>query len=80
LVVSRQGLSTTFGPLVKKHRLAKKLSQEALAERADVHPTYIGRLERGKRTPGLDVAERIAKALGMKLSQLILESERTGKR
>jgi transcriptional regulator with XRE-family HTH domain len=80
LVVPRQGLSITFGPLVKKHRLAKKLSQEALAERADVHPTYIGLLERGKRTPGLDVAERIAKALGMKLSQLILESERIGKR
>jgi transcriptional regulator with XRE-family HTH domain len=49
--------------LVKKHRLAKKLSQEALAEKADLHPTYIGLLERGQRTPGIDVAERIAKAL-----------------
>jgi transcriptional regulator with XRE-family HTH domain len=62
--------------LVKKHRLAKKLSQEALAEKADVHPTYIGLLERGQRTPGIDVAERIANALGRKLSQLVAHAER----
>jgi transcriptional regulator with XRE-family HTH domain len=76
LPVPRQGISSTFGPLVKKHRLVKKLSQEALAERADVHPTYIGLLERGQRAPGIDVAERIAKALGRKLSQLIAQAER----
>ena len=77
--MSRHGLSSSFGPLVKKHRLAKKLSQEALAEKADVHPTYIGLLERGQRTPGIDVAERIAKAIGMKLSQMIAEAERATK-
>lgn len=75
----RLGISTTFGSLVKKHRLAKKLSQEALAEKADVHPTYIGLLERGQRTPGIDVAERIAKAFGTKLSLLIGEAERKAK-
>jgi transcriptional regulator with XRE-family HTH domain len=62
--------------LVKKHRLANKLSQEGLAEKADLHPTYIGLLERGQRTPGIDVAERIAKALGRKLSLLIAQAER----
>jgi transcriptional regulator with XRE-family HTH domain len=62
--------------LVKKYRLARRLSQEALAEKADVHPTYIGLLERGQRTPGIDVAERIANALGMRLSQLIAKAER----
>jgi ribosome-binding protein aMBF1 (putative translation factor) len=78
-VTRQQGLSATFGPLVKKHRLAKKLSQEALAEIADVHPTYVGLLERRQRTPGIDVAERIAKALGLKLSQMIAEAERATK-
>jgi transcriptional regulator with XRE-family HTH domain len=77
--VPRLGLSSTFGPLVKKHRLAKKLTQEVLAEKAEVHPTYIGLLERGLRVPGIDVAERIAKALGLKLSLLIAEAERKGK-
>jgi transcriptional regulator with XRE-family HTH domain len=65
--------------LVKKHRLAKKLSQEELAEKADVHPTYIGLLERGQRIPGIDVAERLAKAFGIKFSQLVAEGERLSK-
>jgi len=65
--------------LVKKHRLARKLSQEALAEKADVHPTYVGLLERRQRIPGIDVAERIANALGLKLSQMIAEAERATK-
>jgi transcriptional regulator with XRE-family HTH domain len=77
--VSRLRISTDFGPLVKKRRLAKKLSQEVLAEMADVHPTYVGLLERGQRIPGIDVAERIARALGLKLSQLIIEAERANK-
>jgi transcriptional regulator with XRE-family HTH domain len=77
--VARQEISLTFGTVVKKHRLAKSFSQELLAEKADVHPTYISLLERGQRTPGIDVAERIAKAFGMKLSQLVAEGERAGR-
>jgi len=71
----RRGLALTFGKLIRKYRLALKLSQEALAEKADVHPTYVGLLERGLRTPGLDVANRVAQALGRKLSELIAEVE-----
>ena len=75
--MARQAISLTFGPVVKKHRLAKSFSQELLAEKADVHPTYISLLERGQRIPGIDVAERIAKAFGLRLSQLIAEGERS---
>jgi transcriptional regulator with XRE-family HTH domain len=71
----KRGLSLTFGKLIRKHRLALKLSQEALAEKAEVHPTYIGLLERGLRTPGLDVANRIAHGLGKNLSEIIAEAE-----
>lgn len=71
----RRVLSLTFGKLIRKHRLALRLSQETLAEKAEVHPTYIGLLERGLRTPGLDVANRIAHALGKKLSDIIAETE-----
>ncbi len=73
--MAKPGIDQTFGKLIKKHRLALKLSQETLAERADVHPTYIGLLERGLRTPGLGVASRIARALGRKLSEIIAEAE-----
>jgi transcriptional regulator with XRE-family HTH domain len=74
--VPPQGLTTKFGALVRKHRQAENLSQEALAERAGLHPTYIGLIERHKRIPTLEVAERIARGLRLKLSEIISEAER----
>lgn len=68
--------SATFGQVVRKHRLARQLSQEALSEAAEVHRTYIGLLERGKRAAGLDVANRLAAALDVPLSKLIAETQR----
>jgi transcriptional regulator with XRE-family HTH domain len=68
--MAKPGLDQTFGKLIKKYRVASKMSQETLAERADVHPTDIG-----LRTAGLGVAGRIARALGKRLSQLIAETE-----
>ena len=62
--------------VIRKHRKAKGLSQEALAERADIHHTHVGLIERGERTPGLDVAQRVARALGFPLSALIAEAEK----
>lgn len=43
---------------------------------AGIHHTYVGLIERGKRKPTIEVAERIARALGKKLSTLIGEAER----
>jgi transcriptional regulator with XRE-family HTH domain len=62
--------------VIRKHRARKGLSQEALAELAGIHHTYVGLVERGKRKPTIDVAERIARALGKKLSDLVKEAER----
>jgi transcriptional regulator with XRE-family HTH domain len=70
-----RGISIAFGQVIKKHRKELGLSQEALAEKADVHPTYIGLLERGLRSPGLDVADRISKGLKTRLSKLVSEAE-----
>jgi transcriptional regulator with XRE-family HTH domain len=69
-------LSKAFAEIVREQRGRKGLSQEALAEAADIHHTYVGLLERGKRVPTLQVAERIANALGRKLSSLVEEAER----
>jgi transcriptional regulator with XRE-family HTH domain len=51
------------------------LSQEAFAERADVHRTYISSIELGKVSVGLEVANGLAGALGMKLSELVRKAE-----
>jgi transcriptional regulator with XRE-family HTH domain len=73
-------LSRAFAEIVREQRGRKGLSQEALAEAADIHHTYVGLLERGKRIPTIQVAERIANALGRKLSSLIEEAERKSHR
>jgi transcriptional regulator with XRE-family HTH domain len=68
-----------FGVEVKRRREEQGLSQEQLAELADIDRTYISMIERGKRNPTLEVAERIAVALDMKLSELIKRAEKASK-
>lgn len=68
-------LSDAFSRVVKEHRENQKLSRAALAMKAGLHQTYIGLLERGERSPNLDTANAIAKALGMSLAEIIRESE-----
>lgn len=76
----RLDLSDVFARVLECHRTAKKLSREALAERAGLHQTYIGLIERGLRNPSLDAADAIAEALGVRLSELITEAEQTRNR
>ncbi len=52
-----------FGERVRNFRKAQGLSQEELAERADLHHTYIGGVERGERNLSLKSVEKIACAL-----------------
>jgi len=52
-----------FGKQVRDLRKAQGLSQEELAEKADLHYTYIGGVERGERNLSLKSIERIASAL-----------------
>ena len=56
-------LSDRFGELIKRLRLDAAMSQEGLAHAAELHPTYISRLETGDRTPTIAVAEKLALAL-----------------
>ena len=59
-----------FGQSVAKLRRAKDLSQEALAEKADLDRTYLSDIERGVRNPGIKNVSRIAKALGVTTAEL----------
>lgn len=56
-------LVTLFAANLRQRRLELGLSQEGLAERAGVHRTYIGMLERGEKNATLSSIERIAFAL-----------------
>lgn len=60
-----------FAAAVRQQRLSMGLSQEVLAHRAGIHHTHVGLIERGERIPSLDIAFRIAEALGSSIDQLV---------
>ncbi len=60
-----------FGQRVREERLKQNLSQEKLAERAGVHRTYIGMIERAEKNITLLNIEKISKALGIGISELL---------
>lgn len=66
-----QRLLKKLGERVKRFRLAKALSQERLAELTGLHRTYVGGVERGERNISLLNLARLAKALGISLSELM---------
>ena len=56
---------------LRRLRLAKSLSQEAFADEAGVHRTYVSDLERAARNPTIKVVETLATALGVSVSELL---------
>lgn len=59
-----------FGRVIQQRRMSLGLNQEALAERAGVHRTYLSDVERGTRNVTLAILERLAESLEMELSAL----------
>ena len=71
----RSDIAVRFGRAVRKLRLEQKISQEELAERCDLHRTYISDIELGKRNVSLENIERIATALNRSLPDFFKEVE-----
>lgn len=61
----------TLGKRIKLYRVQKGLSQEKLAELSELHPTYIGQLERGEKNPTVMSILKIATALEIPPEKLI---------
>ncbi len=63
---------TVLAPLGQsvRRREARELTQEKLAEKAGLDPTYISGIERGLRNPGIKNVARLAKALGFTTAEL----------
>jgi transcriptional regulator with XRE-family HTH domain len=58
---------------LKRLRADRGLSQEDLADRADIDRTYISSLERSLYAAGIDVVDRLAKALGVTAAELLAD-------
>ena len=64
-----------LGRVIAEERRRAGLSQEALAGRCKLHPTYISQLERGLKSPTLRVFRGIAEALGASGAELLRKAE-----
>lgn len=59
-----------LGKSLKKIRLQQNMTQEALAEKVNIHPTYVGKLESGKNNPSVKLLFKIARALDSRLPEI----------
>ena len=66
----RNRVLVTLGLNVRRRREELDLTQEKLAEKAELDQTYISGIERGLRNPGILNIAKLAKALGMSTWQL----------
>jgi len=64
-----------FARNLRKARASQGLSQEDLAEKAGLHRTYVGSVERAERNISIDNMEQLARALKMALIRLLTEEE-----
>lgn len=62
-----------FGGQIRTLRLSIGWTQEELATKAGLHPTYVGGIERGERNVGLDNILKLARALQVPTSMLFRE-------
>lgn len=73
--MSNKKMLRALGEEIRVQRVARKLSQEDLADRADLHRNMIGRLERGEANPSYTTMRAVCAAMRMKLSAFILALE-----
>lgn len=69
--MARTNAQQKLGKKIKELRLAAELSQERLGEITGLDRTYISGIERGVRNPSLKNIEKLAKALKVKVTDLI---------
>lgn len=65
-----------FGSLIRQLRTERGLTQEALAERAELNVSYIGFIERGENVPTLTIVLNLADALEVDVADLVAEVSR----
>lgn len=73
--MQKKRLEILFGETVRAHRKGMGLSQEAFADKAGIHRTYMSLIERGKVQVSIGMAQQVADTLGIPMSRLWKEIE-----
>lgn len=68
-MLSKDEFTAEVGKRIKKWREKRGLSQEELADRAELYRTYVGHLENARYSPSAYVLYRIAKALKIEVKE-----------
>jgi len=69
-------LEQSFATVLKRLRRQKNMNQENFGRQVGLHRTYISQLERGMKSPSLEVLYKIAKGMNIKLSWLMVLVEK----
>ncbi len=69
--MKREDIIRIFAENLRAERARKKFSQEVLAEKAEITPEYLARIEHEKYSPSLVVIVRLALALGVSVDKLM---------
>ena len=72
MVPMSRTVQAQLGQRIAELRREKGWSQERLAQRAQLHRTYVGRVERGEQNVSLQIITRLAHALDLRVSQLFM--------
>ena len=62
-----------LGEAIREHRVRAGLSQEKLAEKAGLHPVYVGKVERGEQWISLHALLRVSAALNIPIRELVAD-------
>lgn len=71
-------LAKKMGQVVRRLRTEAGLSQEHFASLCELHRTYVGAIERGEKMITVGTAKKLAKALGLSLSQFFQQLDCEG--
>lgn len=69
--MKRNDISVEIGNRIRLQRSIKHISQEKLAFEAEMHPSYLGCIERGEKCPTIETLYKISKALNIPISKLV---------
>lgn len=68
-------ITISFGRIIKNLREERGISQEILADRADLNRSYVGEVERGTAMPSLSTITKLARALNLSAADLLARYE-----